>query len=302
MKILLALGLMQLPLLASASEYLEDFERLKKSDNAAEIQKFLDKAAETEKGNPDYYASAGNYWWQLSKSVSLSTKASEKDDFSLRDQKTGKEVGSISTVGRVSPGIPKKALAILSEGVRRFPQRADISFGLAHVQREMGLQSECVDTLVGLLSVAKSDLRWTNNNELPQPAKRFIPESVQSYSVALYKADTSATDALCEKLCDGTIAAFPDHPFAYNIKAALAAAHGKQDETLRYLEIASSKAPDDALILLNLGDAHLKAKQPSKAKQAYTKVLKIKELDDSLRGQARKAIENIQQSGGGKRE
>jgi tetratricopeptide (TPR) repeat protein len=285
-----------------ASDYLGEFERLKDSANDKKIRAFLTKSAETEKANPDYYATAGNYWWQLSQSVSITTKPTEGDDLSVRDQKSGKEVGSISTLGQTNPEIPKRALNILSEGVRRFPERADIALGLAHVQQKMGSQSECVQTLINLLAFSKKDpgsLRWKKNDRLPTEANHFIPEAIQGYSAELYQSESAESDALCTRLCDATIEAFPDHPLAYNIKAALASAAGKQDDALGLLKTAHSIAPNDPLILLNLGDAYMKANQHTKAKESYGAVLKLKGIDDSLKEQARDAIQNVEQDGGG---
>jgi tetratricopeptide (TPR) repeat protein len=284
-----------------ASDYLVEFERLKDSANDAEIRAFLTKSAETEQANPDYYATAGNYWWQLSQSVSITSKPTEGDDLSVRDQKSGKEVGSISTLGQTNPEIPKRAVNILSEGVRRFPERADIALGLAHVQKKMGSQSECVQTLINLLAVSRKDpgsLRWKKNDRLPTEANQFIPEAIQGYSAGLYQSESAESDALCARLCEATIEAFPDHPFAYNIKAALASAAGKHDEALRLLKTAHLKAPEDPLILLNLGDAYMKADQHAKAKESYDVVLKLKDIDDSLKEQARDAIQNIESGPG----
>ena len=283
-------------------DYLNGFERLKESGNSAEIQAFLAKSAQTEKENPDYYATAGNYWWQLSQSVSITTKPSEGSDFSVRDQKSGKEVGSISTVGQTNPEIPKKALEILSEGARRFPHRADIVLGLAHIQQEMGLQSDCVQTLMNLLSISGEKLEsllWSKNASLPSEANLFIPEAIQGYSAGLYRAETAEGDKLCRKLCDATIKAFPEHPFAYNMKAALATAHGNQEKATEYLEMALSRAPKDPLILLNLGDAYRKAGEDTKAVETYSKVEALNGIDESLKNQARESKKQVEQDDSG---
>lgn len=179
----------------------------------------------------------------------------------------------------------------------RFPERADIALGLAHVQQNMGLQSECVQTLVKLLAFSRKNpgsLRWKKNDRLPAEVNNFIPEAIQGYSAELYQSASAESDILCARLCDTTIEAFPDHPFAYNIAAALASAAGKQHEALGLLKTAHSKAPDDPLILLNLGDAYMKVNQHAKAKESYGTVLKIKDIDDSLKKQARDAIQNVE--------
>ena len=133
-------------LLLLSTAYSEDFSskfaKVKKDENTALIQEFLEKASVSEANNPDYYAIAGNYWWQLACSVNISTKPSEGADLSVTDQKSGKEVGSISTLGQTRPEIPKKALGILSAGATKFPFRADIVLGLASVQKKMGMTKE----------------------------------------------------------------------------------------------------------------------------------------------------------------
>jgi|GEM_PF-3469714 len=295
--VLLTLLFAHLPSLAAASDYLDKFERLKKADNGEEMQKFLSGAAESEKANPDYYATAGNYWWQLSQKISITTKPSEGDDFSVRDQKTGKEVGSISSAGQANPEIPKRALNILMEGAKRFPQRADIVLGLASVQHKMRLKKECVDTLLNLLATSKKNpeaLRWTKDGHLPSKCQIFIPQAIHHYSANLYNEGNAAADALCAKLCDATIDAFPEHSYAYNIKAAMATARGDKEEALRCLQIASTKAPDDPLILLNLGDAYRGSGNITKAKAAYEKVLKIDKVEDSDKEAALKAIKDLE--------
>ncbi|MEN9534882.1 MAG: hypothetical protein RLZ22_203 [Verrucomicrobiota bacterium] len=286
-----------------ASDYLNEFEKLKKSANDPEIRAFLAKSAEAEQANPDYYATAGDYWWQRSQSVTITTKPTEGNDLSIRDQKSGKEVGSISTLGQTDPEIPKKAINILQEGMRRFPERADIALGLAHSQQKMGLNTECIQTLINLLAYARKEpesLRWKKNDRLPKEANQFIPEAIQGYSARLYQSGSAESHSLCKRLCDATIETFPDHPFAYNIKAALASAAGNQDEYLELMKTAHLKAPNDPLILLNLGDAYVQANQHIKAKESYGAVLKLKEIDESLKQQAQDAINFVEQSSGPK--
>lgn len=284
---------------AFAGNYLDEWERVKESDHAAKIEAFLAKSADQEKDNPDYYATAGNYWWQVSQAVSITTKRAAGEDFSVTDEKSGKEIGSISTVAQTHPEIPKKALEILAEGARRFPERVDLALGLAHVQKEMGQTSDCVQTLIDLLSYSSKNpktLRWKKGQQLPKEPNQMIPETIQGYSADLYQQESPETDALCTSLCDATIRAFPEHPFAYNIKAALASAAGKQEECLKFLQTAHEKAPKDPLILLNLGDALFGQNQHTKAQKAYSAVLELDGIDASLKEQAQEAIKNCEQA------
>lgn len=274
------------------ADFAEEFPKLRENGRDQEIQAFLKKAEEVEKENPDYYALASNYWWMVAQRPVADAKPAGKDELSIRDKDTGEEVGSLRAGPEANPGIAVKTLAMLEEGAKRFPLRADILLGLAHVQSELGKYPESVKTLDTLLDSAKAkpgDLRWAKNEPLPAPPEKFIPESLHSYAGVLFNAEQ---DALCEKLCDKIIEVFPEHPFAYNLKAGLADTQGKPDEMLRLLELAGSKAPDDPLILMNLADTYLKRGDKAKAEKALKRVLEV-DTDDETKEHAREALKDL---------
>ena len=45
---------------AASADYVDDFNKVQKSENPLEIQAFLEKAELSEKNNPDFYATASN--------------------------------------------------------------------------------------------------------------------------------------------------------------------------------------------------------------------------------------------------
>ncbi len=63
-------------------------------------------------------------------------------------------------------------------------------------------------------------------------------------AVATLRQLRKRADALCRELLDAT---FPEHPFAYNLLAALADAKGDKDESYRQLKLAGEKAPEARL-------------------------------------------------------
>jgi tetratricopeptide (TPR) repeat protein len=263
--------------LSNASEdFSAKFNEISSTNDDQKIQTFIAKSKETEKNNPEYYVLSANYWWSLSQKTVISTKPPEKDDLSLTDTKTGKVAGSISQVGTTNPDIPQKAVDVLTKGAKAFPYRADIAVGLAHIQRELGRYDDSVTTLETLLKTAGSkpdDLRWMHGDKLSEKASKFIPEIISGYSAFFYRRETEIDDKRCERLAKATVSAFPDNPVAYNMLAALAVAHNQNDEALRYLLAAYKKAPDDPIIIINLGDTYGKLGQKQKAKEYYNKVI-----------------------------
>ena len=270
---------------ARADEFTDKFEKLRDAGDKEAVEKFLKQAAKTEADNPNYYATAGDYWWsQAGEAVVVPALPAgefqlDPKDFSITDPKTGKKVGKMGPAKRSDSAHGQLALNTLTKGAKKFPHRADLAFGLAHLQKEAGQHDGYVETLIGLLAHAKEkpeSLRWMEDEKLPQPAETYIPESAQPYSAALFKANSPATDKLCGKLLDAITDTYPDHPYAYNLKAALADANGKPKEAVKMLETAHEKAPKDALVLSNLAGAYAKIGDNEKAIEAYENVLKLK--------------------------
>jgi tetratricopeptide (TPR) repeat protein len=260
----------------ASEDFIDRFNEIKSTGDDQKIQSFLASAEVAQTNNPEYYVLSANYWWSLSQKTVISAKPPEKDDLSLTDTKTGKVAGSISQVGTINSDIPQKAVNVLVKGAKAFPYRADIAVGLAHIQRELGRHDDSVTTLETLLKTAGSkpdDLRWKNGDKLSEKVSKFIPEIISSYSAFYYKRGTETDDKRCERLVKATVSAFPENPIAYNMLAALAIAHNQNDEALGYLLTAYKKAPNDPIIIINLGNTYSKLGQKQKAKEYYNKVI-----------------------------
>jgi tetratricopeptide (TPR) repeat protein len=76
------------------------------------------------------------------------------------------------------------------------------------------------------------------------------------------------------------------------LKAALADANGKPEESLKMLELAHQKAQKDALILSNLAGAYTKAKMKEKAIHCYEALLKMNP-NDKTRQKAERELKKL---------
>lgn len=287
------LPLLFTPTLAFA-DFAEDFKKTRGTKDHAAMVKLLEAAAKTEAENPDYYALASNYWWSFASEINLSTKPAAKGELSIRDKDSGEEVGSISTNGDLDPSIRKKAVELTGTGLSKFPKRLDIGLGHAHVRFKTGDAKGAVATLRQLLKLAATpgtEFLWTGNAALPGPVDEVLPEAIQGYTAPLFQAETDESDALCKELLDATIAAFPEHPYAYNLLAALADAKGDKDESYRFLKLAAEKAPEDTLVLSNLADAHRARGRKAEAIAVYEKIIKLE--PDAEAAAAKEALEAL---------
>lgn len=293
------LALLLFPALALA-DFAEDFKKTRATKDLAAMVEFLDAAAKTEADNPDFYALASNYWWSFAGEINLSTKPAAKGEPSIRDKDSGEEVGSISTNGDLDPSLRKKAVELTGTGLAKFPRRLDIGLGHAHVRFKTGDAKGAVATLRQLLKLAATpgnEFLWTANAPLPGPVGEVLPEAIQGYSAPLFQAETDESDALCKELLDATVAAFPEHPYAYNLLAALADAKGDKDGSYRFLKLAAEKAPEDVLILNNLADAHRARDKKAEAIATYEKILKL-DPDGDAAATAREELGKLRETKG----
>jgi hypothetical protein len=88
---------------ARADEFSDEFKRFREAGDHPAMVKFLEESRRTQAANANYYALAANYWWRFADQPNLSTKPAAAGEPSIRDPKSGEEVGSISTNGDLDP-------------------------------------------------------------------------------------------------------------------------------------------------------------------------------------------------------
>jgi len=284
-----------IPLSLRGEDFAVKLKAMSPSSPAQDIQAFIKDSYEANQNDPAYYVASANYWWNLSLEPNISTKPSEKGDFVVADPKTGKEVGSMSTEGRVNPQVPENAVQLLREALKRFPNRIDIGMGLAYMLRELDKQKDCLDVLLQVLHDAEknpAELQWKSGEPLPKPPNIYIPELMQGYTGSFYRLETKEGDALCHSLCEAIIHAYPDHPYAYNIIAALCSANKDDQGCAKYLLIAYQKAPNDSIVILNLANTYRRLGDKKEAERYYKLVLASKPSED-IKAEAEASLREI---------
>jgi tetratricopeptide (TPR) repeat protein len=104
---------------------------------------------------------------------------------------------------------------------------------------------------------------------------------------------TKEGDALCRELCEALVSAYPGHPYAYNILAALCSAKEDYKGCVKYLQMALEISPDDTLVVLNLADSYRRMGDKGAAKGYYERVLSSKASAEE-RAEARRALVELQ--------
>lgn len=296
MKALLVIVCLALSVVSVRAEsFAKELKKKAETESPKEVEKFIAESREANQNDPAYYVASANYWWGVAKEPYMSTKPPTGDDLVIADQKTGEAVGSFSTTGKANPEVPQKAIDLLTEGYKRFPQRLDIGMGLAYMLRDENRQAECFKVLESVLTNSakhRSELRWKDGGPLPKPAEVYIPELMNGYTAWFYQLETPEGNELSRRLCESVIAAYPDHPYAYNILAALSMAKKDDKSAVGYLQTGLSKDPDDTLMMLNLANAYRRLGENAQALETYRLIL-TKSPPEDIKGECEEWIKDL---------
>jgi tetratricopeptide (TPR) repeat protein len=237
--------------------YRKRFQELDEKKDHAAAEKLLGEWLARRPDDPAAYVCGANHYFNRSRDVPLviSTEPARGSGLSLTSDSTGKNAGSIN------PGTPDQALAtravdLLRQATKRFPDRLDIWFGLAYLQQEgQDWDGELV-TLRAAVAQAlarPTALVWEEGAPLPAPADSLVPETLHDYA-AFHVQKRRGADAEARAIAIATLAtrSYPKHPYAFNLLAAIDHAQGDLRGAVDNSEKAHALAPDDMLVLFNL--------------------------------------------------
>lgn len=171
-----------------------------------------------------------------------------------------------------------QAVTCWQAAIASHPQRLDLPFDLARLYQETGNFDAQYDVLANALQYSdknRRNLQWKGNQDLPQPVTLLIPPLLQS-SISFYLGQGRPESwAKAHRLIRLAVTFFPNDPFFYNSLAAYYSTQGDWPRTMKYLLIASDKAPQESLFIFNIGNALVGMGKPREAKIYYRKVVKM---------------------------
>jgi len=276
-----------------AADYETRFQELKKENSPEKIEHLLSEWREKQPNDPEAWIASANFYRNQASGVCISTKRPEKNDIVIANQKTGKVEGSLSFTA--DPKLTEMAIGYLEEAVKRFPQRLDIWCGLSYSLQEAGDFDRQFSVIKDCVAYAKKHpdtLLWLKGQPLSAPAESFVPEKLHGYTSYYMKQNTSVGDERFLKIAQFVADNYPKHCYALNDLAAYYDYKHDQTKVREYLEKAHAADPADVIVLLNLGDAYLKANDLKKARVCYQKVVDLKPDAEDIAA-AKQALQEV---------
>ncbi len=248
------------------------------AENGPAAVEALQKAkADSEADNADYYIALANYWLAQSKSIVISTKPAEQNDFTVADQETGAPVGSVSTEGAIDPELAQKAPKLLAEALRRFPSRIDIALGLAYCLAQESDWKACGTSLEALLTLYQSAPDGfqgkTGRSIPPAEAADVIKGACFDRALDAYESEDPEAEMVGNQIAERALEVFPQDVRLLNLLFAFSARNGDSVAATQWLEQAHAIAPEDPIVALNLAEQYLAAGKNTQARALAEQVV-----------------------------
>jgi tetratricopeptide (TPR) repeat protein len=286
MKAMLAVALLMAATL-HAGDYQQDYATLKAKVGMEHLEQYLAEWRKREPDNPDAWILSAN--WALDQADSAAVRSAEAAALPAGNYKLEMRNGKIVVLGvngkpagdivpdPAQAGIVKAAWFI-SEGLKKWPHRADMHCGLATVYARGEFWPEHVAALRGFVNAARSQagkLRWCHDEPLSTPEDAFLADKLHSFAHQQFELEDNAANQRFFEIAQITARACPKSPKGYS---DLAVFHGRSKNwkaAQPVLEKAAEVAPDDALVWMNLGDNSQRLGKADAARNAYQHVIDL---------------------------
>jgi tetratricopeptide (TPR) repeat protein len=177
------------------------------------------------------------------------------------------------------------------------PDRLDLYFRMANLFGGLGDFESQYAVLAKALQRAdrrSRKLLWIDGGELPEPALKMIPETLQGYAAHYLAQPEGKGMERARRIAKLSMTFYPRDPASYHSLAAYYAWKEDWPRTLKYLVLASQKDPQNGGVLNDIGNLLVKLEKPQEAEIYFEKTLRL-DPDPGNRAWAEKRLEELRQ-------
>lgn len=247
----------------------EKYQALMRQGKTQEAKAVVAQWEEAQPQDPDLYVAKFNLILSGAEVLSVSTKPAQGGEFSIKDSKTGREVGSLGG-GGYDPTKVQQAMDVLRKGLALAPDRLDIRFGLAkaaELKHDPAQQLAIVrESLAWRASAAGKPWRWRDGGALPAPEAEFVTGSVEEYMVPYWQSGTPAGYQQALALAELLLTYYPASPLGYFNKGNYYAFTDNNAEAYKWFGQADKRNPNDPQNINNLLRISLNLRDKAAAK------------------------------------
>lgn len=245
--------------------------------------------------SPERYIAEFNYFFYISDKsegpIHLSTELPEDEDvtssFELRDS-TGHVSGYIYGVTHYDQSLADSGIAIISQGIERYPYRLDMRMGKIYALGNYKRWEAFYNEIMSMLDYTEA---YRDSWEYPdedEPMDNIIMNSVLNYEKKLLeqyekKKEANVNDVMIlgymRDIATKTLKVYPGSRYFMNIMAVTYNMEGDYGNALKWLKKAEAVNPNDVIVLLNIADTYYNLGDKAHDRKYLKKVLKSDDPD-----------------------
>jgi len=261
---------------AFSQDYNKDFGDRFNANDTAGMHTTLADWKHAKPNDPELYTSYFNYFVVKARSsvMRLDETHGKNKSLEIRDS-ANQVVGHMYGESSYDPIYLKKGLAVIEEGIAKFPNRLDMRFGKIYMLGEAkdfdSFTSEIVRT-VEYSKTNNSKWLWTNDKPSKSSGEAFF-EEIQTYINQLFDiGDPQAKNI--RRVAEAILKIEPNNIVSLSNLGISYIFENNYTKALEPLMQAEKHAPSDAIVLVNIAYVYRNLQDYKKAIEYYEKIVK----------------------------
>ncbi len=277
MKKIIASLFLLLPLITKGQDYQSEFQSHYQTQDTVKQLEVLQKWEKDSPNDPELFTSYFNYYFSQSikEVVTLSTEEPSGPGLTLTDS-TGETAGFMASQIYYDDSNFNKAISIINEGIKKYPNRLDMRFGKIHSYGQKEDWDTFTSSIIATVKYSKkNNNQWTwTNNSIYEGGKEGFLNSLQEYQFQLY--DTGDDDLLLNmrKIANEILDIYPNHVASLSNLSITYLLSEQYDKAINELKKAEKIDPEDYIVLSNIARGYQLKGDTEMAIKYYAKTAK----------------------------
>ena len=237
----------------------EKFKKLFSEKDTTNIQYLLKDWRKRNPNDPELYTSEFKYYFINSKKevISIEQSTPKREAFQLTDS-SGNIAGYLTSNLNYDQNDIEKALNIIDEGIKKFPDRLDMRFGKIYALGEIRDYSNFTKTIIQTINFSinnKNKWLWTENKK-QDDAENFMLGTIQTYLKQLYDTEDDSLLPNMIEIGEVTLNYYPENVEILSTTSIALLLTENYDKAIQYLKKAEQINPKDYIVLNNIAQAY----------------------------------------------
>lgn len=238
---------------------------------------FLNLWKQDDSTEAEFYIATFNYYFSIAERevMILDKNVLNAEDALILTDDSGNVEGSMYSIIQYDDELVDKGVAAVSKGIERYPDRLDMYLGRIYVLGKSGRKEQQTVKIIELIELNHKNpmgWMWAEGEAIEDTALVF--GAIQDYLYDYFTSDPPDLETI-ETINSKLVQLYPTHPEFASNEGVIEIYRGNLDAAIVKFKRAESLAPNDGIILGNLGYCYMEKEDYEGAKEVYTKLLEV---------------------------